>query len=179
MKKKEIIIVILTALLLSLFILLGIFALFFNAKDEEMQVDKLGAFGEYTYMFSGKSDHYSFDNGFVYYGDEIKKISIDDFKQNKEIDGLVSEEVFVSFNDNIVFSKNNTKNLNSLDKQIDISYVESAKECQSESNCEWDAFTITNANNFKDSIKVSIKYCTNANCSSEIFTLEYKDKISE
>lgn len=170
--KKEIFKVKLIAVLSSILIVLLVFYLVSNSnKTDEMEIDSVGKFGEYTYRFKGKSKHYSFGNGFVLFKDNYKKTEVSGFKRKQKIKGLTSETIAIYFNDEKVFENENKKSTSISNT----TYYEAGEICTDINNCESDYFfDEVTKDNFKESIKVVIKYCTKNKCSDEELKIEYE-----
>ena len=129
-----------------------------------------------TYKFYGESEHFVFETGKVYYGDNGEVyIYIDNFKVLKDIKNgkeLDEYKIDLCFNNDSMFSNEMSKVKGRSFDQIlkDFSLEESGiKSDKSE-----DAFTRTDKYSFKSAIKLSIKYCyKDGSCKTEILKLRY------
>lgn len=174
--KKKIIIIILLALL-------GIasFATVYYSLKNTLDTNNYyyPQISETTFEFSGKSKHFSFEIGKVYFDGERQEILIDNFMQDVKIKNLQEETVSVLFDDKEWISIKNDEQLNKIGKVIkNIRFYESGILCNDDSSiqCEKTVFnTLVTHENFKKIFEISVKYClTNGNCYTEKFEIIYK-----
>lgn len=174
MERKNIIIITLTLLIL----IIGIFVFIQKANNNDQEYYSLSDdFGDSTYEFSGKSKHFKFNIGKVYFSDTEQRILIEDFQQTSNIKNLQSETLTAYFENEKWYTFGNDKKLNKLNETIyGFRFYESGIICTEDSaiQCEKTAFDLSNKDNFKDIIKVELTYCTNNNkCSTETFDITY------
>lgn len=156
------------------FMIIVLFALIIFADYEENEpYDEFNA----TYIFTGKSEHFKFDFGRVYFSPDEQKIAIRDFKQIVKIENLKSEKLTIYFNDDKWMSLENTHDLNKLNEYIEaFKFYEAGMICSSDSGieCEKTAFSLVDESNFKNIIKIEMEYCIkNGDCYVESFNLNY------
>lgn len=141
-------------------------------------VDK-GLSGNYTYRFVGQSDHFYFETGSVYYGDNIKELLLTNFKVKDNVSNNAKYLVEIYFNDKLLIGDDGSGESFNKEKFESINIVESGKEPERDQNGnivgEGDSFLETSKDNFKESIKVFGKYCINDKCEKEEFSLKYID----
>lgn len=134
-----------------------------------------------TYRFTGSSEHFAFETGKVYYGENNERyILLKNFKildNLKNINSINTYSINLSFNDIPLLTKDmidlNQKTL--LDSLKNYS-LEEYGVYNASGHGESDAFTRTQKEQFKESIKLEIKYCyENNNCKEEEFKLNYVD----
>lgn len=134
-----------------------------------------------TYRFTGTSEHFAFETGKVYYGDNDERyILLKNFKildNLKNINSINTYSINLSFNDIPLLTKDmidlNQKTL--LDALKNYS-LEEYGVYNISGHGESDAFTRTLKEQFKESIKLEIKYCYKTNdCKTEEFKLNYYD----
>lgn len=167
-------------ILIPIFIVIIIYLLF-NYFIKNIEEDLMNPYIEYpTYTFSGRSEHFKFDTGKVYFTNKYSQILISDFLQTKKINKLKNERVIISFADKNWSSLNNSKNLNKLEKYItEFQFYEAGILCENDSgvDCEKTAFNLANKDNFKDIIKIFIEYCTTDDiCLKEQFEINYTNE---
>ncbi|MDD2518743.1 MAG: hypothetical protein PHG18_02520 [Bacilli bacterium] len=132
-----------------------------------------------TYKFTGKSEHFAFETGMVYYEGNIRQIFITNFKLIKELNNIDSYFLKLYFNDRSLFTDEQTKiGKEGIKKHLDdLTIGENGKLGEKDENGniigESDAFLETTKENFKDSIKLGIKYCYKDNCKNETMKLTY------
>lgn len=132
-----------------------------------------------TYKFTGTSEHFGFETGKVYYGDEDQRyILLTNFKIIKNIDKQNEIEKFsvnLSFNDISMFT-NEFIDLNesSLENKIKELSIEETGKYSKDKYGESDSFLETTKDDFKSSFKFEIKYCyRNDICKTEKLKLNY------
>lgn len=142
-------------------------------KDDFEQDTILNA----TYKFFGKSEHFVFNTGKVYYSDIDRQILITNFKMLKSIKNLSKITINVYFNNMLWGYSNSVKgdrlsyNFNEYLKEVAL--AENGKVCDDSGACESDVFIETTADTFKDSIKIEIEYCLKDGCKIELMELFY------
>lgn len=134
---------------------------------------------EVTYKFTGLSNHFGFETGKVYYGENNERyILMSNFKIVNKIpnqDKIKEYRITLKFNDEDLISDD----MILLD---DKSFEDTIKSFKVEENGmyypdgygETDAFIKTNKDNFKDSITLEIKYCyKDDKCKIEKLKIKY------
>lgn len=149
-----------------------------NTKKMVMFKDDQGyeKMNDVTYKFYGESEHFGFETGKVYYGDNGEVyIYIDNFKVLNNIKNeqeLDEYKIDLSFNNDSMFSDEMIK-VNGRDF-IQILNDFSIEESGIKSKQEEDAFTRTDKYSFKSAIKLKIKYCyKDGSCKTETLKLRY------
>ena len=145
--------------LLIIFVLFTICGCSMNSKNKITYKEDYGyeKRDNVTYKFIGESEHFAFETGKVYYGDNDERyIYLDNFKVLKKVKNekdLDEYKIDLRFNDNSMFSDEMAKVKGRSFDQIlkDFSLEESGIK----SDKEEDAFTKTD----KSAIKLEIKYC--------------------
>lgn len=134
-----------------------------------------------TYKFTGKSEHFAFETGMVYYEGNIRQILITNFKLIKELNNIDSYSLKLYFNDRPMFTDEQTKiGKEGIKKHLgDLTIGENGKlgEKDEYGNIvgESDAFVETTKDTFKNSIKLQIKYCKKDDCNTETMKVTYVD----
>lgn len=169
----------------SIIIIVGIIFLFVlllnpsNSKENNKNHINEPYFPDITYHFDGKSEHFSFDNGKVYFSDTRNMIFIDGFQQDKKIDNMVKEKLSIYFDGNEWGTHITKDDLNVLNKKLEhFSFYEGGFICDENSNfkCETGYFSLVNKDNFKDMIKIKMTYCfSDENCKTEDFELNFTE----
>jgi hypothetical protein len=128
-----------------------------------------------TYKFIGKSEHFGFETGKVYYTDTDREILITNFKQIKEINKIDKFTINVYFNDiywgGSDWLKEDTRDFEDYLRKNTL--AETGRICDISSPCESDSFIRTAKNTFEDAIKIEAKYCYKDNCKTETMNLTY------
>ncbi len=136
-------------------------------------------FPDITYHFEGKSEHFSFDDGKVYFSDTKNMISIAGFQQDKKIDNMVKEKLSIYFDGNEWGTHITKDELNVLNKKLEhFDFYEGGFVCNEDSGfiCEKSYFNLANKDNFKDIIKIQMTYCfSDENCKTEEFKLTFTE----
>ena len=130
-----------------------------------------------TYEFTGESEHFKFNIGKVYYGEDYSQIYIGDFQQTEKIKNLKNKTIKIYFNDKLWASDKSSKYLNKLNKTFyDVEFGEAgATNCEI-GECEISYFSETSKETFKDAIRIEIKYCLkNDKCETETFNINYNN----
>lgn len=134
-----------------------------------------------TYKFTGSSEHFAFFTGKAYYGDNNERyLYIDNFEI---IDKLKNKNKIIGYSINVFFNESSliTDELNYLtdgDFQSKLSnfIIEETGTYSEDGYGESDAFLQTSQNDFKNNIKVVIKYCySDIKCQTEEFKIDYVD----
>ena len=130
-----------------------------------------------TYEFSGESEHFKFNIGKVYYGEDYSQIYIGDFQQTEKIKNLKNKTIKIYFNDKLWASDNSSKYLNKLNKTFyDVEFGEAGPSNCKIGECEISYFTETSKETFKDAIKIEIKYCLkDTKCETETFNIKFNN----
>lgn len=132
-----------------------------------------------TYRFTGYSSHFAFETGKVYYGNGNQRyILIKNFKITKKIknqNNINKYAISLAFNNKELFS-DNLKKLGDTDLNLELAneIIEEDGMYNSSGYGESDAFLETTKDDFKNAIKMKIKYCyKNGKCETEIFDFKY------
>ncbi len=166
-------------IVLVFIIVLGFIAI--KQYEKENQKEDLGEFGEYTYEFTGDSNNYSFNTGKVFFDTNAfeskyaKKIVISDFERTSIVEGLLSEKLTISFNGEIWKKVTIKKGLKTIKEPIEEYNFEEVIAKNSKKSKS--SFDLATKDNFKDSIKVEMEYCTiEEGCKTEVFNLNIKER---
>lgn len=126
-----------------------------------------------TYEFHGKSEHFEFKTGKVYFDEYTKRIYVSDFHKISKMGDLDNIILSIMFGDEKTDITTSSKN-----KLSDLSFYEGdvCDETQPNMSCEITPFDLATKENFKDIFKVKISYCTKEKCASEFFDIEYVEK---
>ena len=144
-------------------------------EDLEHQISS-----NYTYRFIGESDHFYFETGKVYYNNTERELLISNFKVKNNIDKNAKFSINLYFNDKIlygdVYNSNNLLSKEELENTI-IGEHGYLGDYDQNGNIigESDSFLETTKENFKDSIRLDIKYCVKSKCETETLKLKYLD----
>ncbi len=119
---------------------------------------------EITYKFTGLSEHFAFETGKVYYGNNneryylFKNFRI--IKKIDKIDDITSYKIDLKFNGKSMFTDEmeiiSDKNFNDIINNIEF---EENGRYSTDGYGESDAFVVTTKDNFKDYVNLEIKYC--------------------
>lgn len=132
-----------------------------------------------TYKFTGVSEHFSFETGKVYYGENnerylfIKNFKIiNKIKNQKNIDSYF---INLYFNNKPLFGGDmNQLENNNFSEKLNQEVIEEDGISYPDGYGESDAFLETTKSNFKKAVKMEIKYCYKDNkCETEIFDFNY------
>ena len=177
MKKKKVILIISIVLVLLVIFCLWIWNTLSIIDARNTHNDIIyQTFKNATYSFTGKSEHFEFETGKVYFGGSEQRIYIADFKQTERIPDLLSEKVIIKFDNKIMNVQENSNLLNDINTKIDnFDFYLGTVGCHSSSeDCEATVFDNVTKDTFKESIIVEIEYCTkNKICRTEQFDLNY------
>ena len=142
-------------------------------KDSELS-------GNYTFRFVGQSEHFYFETGNVYFGDNIKELLLTNFKVKDNVSNDSKYLVEVYFNNKLLMGDDGSGELYNKEQFENINIAEKGKEPERDQNGniigEGDSFLETTKDNFKESIKVFGKYCINDKCEKEEFNIKYIDE---
>lgn len=140
-------------------------------NDLEHQVSN-----NYTYKFVGESEHFYFETGKVYYNDDERELLISNFGLKEKMDPNTKYAVNLYFND--VFyagSISGTTDLNEKEYKNTI-FGEHGYLGEKDQNGniigESDSFVETTKEDFKDDIKLEVKYCIKNDCNTEILKIK-------
>lgn len=169
--KKNIVVILCSTLIL----LVGGFLIYskFFTEDKNIVYEDLD---KYTYYFTGKSEHFSFENGKVYFSETDQNMVINKFKMNKKISNIDKLDIKISFRNKFWGSKSLDENGNVKKFLINAQFGEWGKLENSSEGHDSDAFLETTKKSFKEDFKMTIDYCTKTECKSEEFVLTYIDK---
>ncbi len=132
-----------------------------------------------TYKFYGISEHFGFETGKVYYGEENERyILITNFKIINELtnqDEIEKYSFNLSFNNVSMFTDDMTNiGTANFEDKISESSIEEMGTYPADGFGESDAFLESTKDNFKDSVKFEIKYCyKDGLCKVEKLDLKY------
>ena len=132
-----------------------------------------------TYKFYGMSDHFGFETGKVYYGEDNERyILITNFRIINELNNQAEIEKYsfnLSFNNVSMFTDDMTNiGTENFEDKINESSIEEKGIYHADGFGESDAFLETTKDDFKDSIKFEIKYCyKDGLCKVEKLDLKY------
>ena len=140
--------------------------------------------GNYTYRFVGQSEHFYFETGKVYYGDNIRELVITNFKVKDNVSSNSKYSLNLFFNNKLLWGdetgKYNINHLFSKDGFEGIDISEMGKEPERDQNGniigEGDSFLETSKDDFKKTIKIEGYYCENDKCEREEFKLKFIDE---
>ena len=142
-------------------------------KDNELS-------GNYTFRFVGQSEHFYFETGNVYYGDNIKELLLTNFKVKDNVSSNSKYSINVYFDNKLLFGDNYKHDELNKEQLENFIIAEKGKEPERDKNGniigESDSFLETTKDSFKESIKVFGKYCINDKCEKEEFSLKYIDE---
>ena len=132
-----------------------------------------------TYRFTGVSDHFAFETGKVYYGEDNQLyLLIKNFKIIKKLDKQENIDKYslnLYFNDKSMFS-GEMKELGNKDFNDEINniLIEESAVKREDGYGESDAFIETSKSTFKKAIKMEMEYCyKNDKCETENFEFNY------
>lgn len=145
---------------------------FIEDREHEMITD-------YTYKFIGESEHFYFQTGKVYYNGNERSLLISNFNIKKPMKSTNLYSVEVSFDGKGYFGRFGSEPTLTKKEYMDTVIGEYGTLGERDENGdikgESDSFVETTKENFKDSIKVEVEYCSNNECQKE----ELKIKIIE
>ena len=134
---------------------------------------------EYTYRFVGQSEHFYFETGKVYFGEESRQFIITNLKVKDNVERDTNYSLNIYFNDNLLVGDDYHFGGQTKEKFEKQQLSESGKEPQRDEKGnfigESDAFFETTKEEFKDSLKVVGYYCVKDDCEKEIFKITYLD----
>lgn len=142
-------------------------------EDLEHQISS-----NYTYKFIGESEHFYFETGKVYYNNNERELLISNFKVKNNVNQNAKFSINLFFNNKLLFgneyNSNDLISKEELEKTI-IGEHGYLGDYDQNGNIigESDSFIETTKENFKDSIKLNIKYCIKNKCEIETLKLEY------
>jgi len=133
-----------------------------------------------TFLFTGESEHAYFTTGKVYYGDDELGLLITNFKIKDNVkEGTTFTSTNVYFNDRM-FAGDVTND--AIADLTDLSGIVIGEfggypeyNDKGEIIGESDSFIETPKENFKDTLKITIKYCYKGKCKLEAFDITYHD----
>ena len=133
----------------------------------------------YTYKFIGESEHFYFETGKVYYNGNERELLISNFKLKDNMSPATTYLVNLYFNDKLLYGNDFGKADLTKKEYMNIVIEENGKLGEIDQNGdiigESDSFLETTKENFKNSIKLEIKYCQNSKCNTEKLQLTYVD----
>lgn len=165
-----------------------------NLFEEEQVIPfKNNEFNEeedYTYRFTGETEHFYFETGQVLYNGASRYLHISGIKvkedeetkeKKKNEPADVSYAFNIYFDNKIVFgNKDNVGGYTAKDlENIRIGVYGTYNKDQKDTGSPYDPFILTTAKTFKDSIKVEGIYCKKDKCQRENFKLYYFEKEKE
>lgn len=133
----------------------------------------------YTYRFTGSSEHFAFETGKVYYGENNKKsLLIKNFKlvnKLKNYNDVSSYSINLKFkNISLLTNEMTPLKKSNLSHELEKYFIE--ENFDGGELYESDAFLQSTANTFKKDMKIEIKYCyNNGICKTENLDINYID----
>lgn len=134
----------------------------------------------YTYKFVGESEHFYFETGKVYYGENERELLISNFNLKHSMDKNTKYLVNLYFNDRLLYG-NEYGTADLIEKEYkNIVIGESGTLGEKDENGdiigESDSFLETTQDIFKDSIRLEVKYCKNDDCKIETLKIKYVEE---
>lgn len=130
-----------------------------------------------TYKFTGKSDHFGFETGKVDLNDNKRDILITNFTLVKEFKKIDYFHLSLYFNKELFYDTERNVSPEDIENQLnDIVIAQFGYMYKDENGQyigEYDAFTKTSAETFKNNIDLKIKYCADEKCVTEQIKLSY------
>ena len=142
-------------------------------EDLEHQISS-----NYTYKFIGESEHFYFETGKVYYNNTERELLISNFKVKNNVDQDAKFSINLYFNNKILYGNEYNSNDLITKEEVEKTIIgEHGYLGNYDQNGniigESDSFLETTKENFKDSIRLDIRYCIKNKCETETLKLEY------
>lgn len=171
------------AIIVLTILVVGVASIFLITQNNKMKVEfkyeKLYLSTEPTFKFTANSKHFKMETGEAYYNDEDKQymkreIIIKNFNMIKEIKNLKTYSLNIRFYD-LPLMNNETHYQGAKDIKDFLATAELNYNCIFNSP-GMDLFLQSKEEEFKDNLKISIKYClTNDKCYEEKLKIKYID----
>ena len=143
--------------------------------DPEHQVSN-----NYTYKFVGESEHFYFETGKVYYNDDERELLISNFKVKNNVNKNANFSMNLYFNNILLYGDVSYSNELLTKQQFENTVIGEhgylgKKDQNGNIIGESDSFLETTKEEFKESIKLEVKYCIKDKCEIEALKLKYFD----
>lgn len=159
------------------FILITAYGNSSNMKIEFIEDSKHDVTKEFTYKFVGESNHFYFQTGKAYYGNNERSLLLSNFKVKDNVKEGSTFSVNLYFDDKLLYGGMEVPIQKPKDTIPGIVITEFGENNEVDEHGdiigESDAFFETTMTGFKTSIRLEAEYCIKEQCTSEVFKIRY------